>query len=75
VKEVLASDVRSGLDNGSIAISKHRSGEGNGRVLVATDEEISVVEGHCRDADEELTGPRSGLGDLFDLNAVKNDER
>lgn len=40
---------------------------------MAADEEVSVVEGRGGDADEELTRPRSRLGDLFDLDAIMNE--
>jgi hypothetical protein len=40
---------------------------------VATDEEISVVEGNGGDADEHLARARCGLGDLLDLDAVMGD--
>lgn len=40
---------------------------------MATDEEISVVEGYGGDADEDLAGARCGLGDFLDLDAVTDD--
>lgn len=40
---------------------------------MATDEEISVVEGYGGDADEDLARARCGLGDFLDLDAVMND--
>lgn len=41
--------------------------------MVAADEEVSVVEGRSGDADEELTRPWSRLGNLFDLDAMMNE--
>lgn len=40
---------------------------------MAADEEVSVVEGRSGDADEELTRPWSRLGNLFDLDAIMNE--
>lgn len=40
---------------------------------MATDEEISVVEGYGGDADEDLAAAWCGLGDFFDLDAVMDD--
>ncbi len=40
---------------------------------MAADEEVSVVEGRGGDADEELTRPWGRLGNLFDLNAIMNE--